>query len=586
APGVFDVILEIGDGTDTDTDTCYDCITVGDPANAPMAGFFADNTVIAEGGVVTFTDTSVNGPYTEWAWTFEGGMPENSTSEGPVTVAYMEAGVYDAELRVRHENDNQYIEEKQDYITVVPAADDLPEANFIANHTFIQPGEMVDFQDISSGGPFQWQWTFEGADPDPEELQEQNPSGILYPDEGEWDVTMIAHNSEGNDTVTKENYIVVSEEDPCIDDTIELVADFTSSSRLLSAGQRTFFEDLSTGYPQTWHWAFPGGNPLNSALSNPLSGVEYNVPGIYDVTLSVNNNCDETDVLTKSDYIYVFSGPVHKYCDTLSNLNDGEIAQKMNAPDTWGFIAGHNGERVRIYADYFEDYSYSQVESLIVPINNSVNGSYNSYVRFYIWDGGTEYPVDSNLLAEKKVYIRDMPENYNSVIHFDNPVDVDGPFFVGFKLYYPDDNNDGVSDDSFVVSTAGNRGSSESSNSMVVQKLGSWMNSVELFNIATSLAIKPVACLVDIDEFDIEKNVHAYPNPTSGKITVELGDEYISSDVKVKAYDMTGRQLSIPEHNYNNTEYSLDFSNKSPGMYFLEIMIDGERITKKISVMR
>ncbi|MFO7789978.1 MAG: C25 family cysteine peptidase [Bacteroidales bacterium] len=583
APGVYDVILEIGDGTDTDTDTCYGCITVGDPANAPMAGFFADNTVIPEGGVVTFTDTSVNGPYTEWAWTFEGGLPDVSESEGPVSVAYMEAGVYDVELRVKHENSNTYIEYKQDYITVVPAANDPPEANFIANYTVIQPGEMVDFHDISSGAPYQWEWTFEGADT--ETSEEQHPDGILYPNEGQWDVTMIAKNSEGNDTVTKENYIIVSQEDPCLDDTIELVADFTASPRLLSAGQTTYFEDLSTGYPQTWNWVFPGGNPPNSTQGSPISGVEYNTPGIYDVTLSVNNSCSN-DVLTKEGYIYVFSGPVPKYCDTLTNLSDSETAQKMNAPDTWGFIAGHNGERVSVYADYFDDYSFSQVESLIVPINNSVNGSYNSYVRFYIWEGGTEYPVDSNLLAEKQVYIRDLPENYNSVIHFDNPVEVDGPFFVGFKLYYPDENGDGISDDYFVVSTAGNRGTSESSNSMVVKKSGSWMTSVELFNIATSLAIKPVACLVDIDEIDTEKNVHAYPNPTSGKITVELGDEYLSSDVEVKAYDMTGRQLSIPEHNYNNTEYSLDFSNKSPGMYFLEIMIDGEKITKKISVMR
>jgi PKD repeat protein len=582
SPGIFDVILEISDGTDTDTDTCVGCIIVGDPATAPMAGFYADATVIPEGGVVTFTDTSVNGPFTEWAWSFEGGLPDQSENEGPVTVAYMDAGVYDVELRVKHDNNSQYIETKEDYITVVPAADDPPEANFIANYTVIQPGETVDFHDISSGAPYQWKWTFEGAFTP--ETTDQHPDDILYEDEGEWDVTMIAKNSEGNDTVIKEDYIIVSVDDPC-NDTVTPVADFTCSSRLLSAGDITYFEDLSTGYPQTWNWVFgPNAIPTNSTQASPLSGVEYNIPGIYDVTLSVNNSCGGS-VKTKEDYIYVFSGPVQKYCDTLTNLKTGETASKMNTPGTWGFIAGHNGERVRTYADYFDDHSFSQIEALIVPVNNSVYGSYNSYVRFYIWDGDTEFPNEDNILAEKKKYIRNMPENYNSVIEFDNPVQIDGPFFVGFKLFYPDENGDGISDDYFVVSTAGNRGSSESNNTMVVDKSG-WKTSVELFNISTSLAIKPIACLLDLDEFDIEKNIHAYPNPTAGNITLELGDEYINSDVEIKVYDMTGRQLFITPTSYNNIEYRLDLSNNSPGMYFLEIRIDNNIVTKKISVMR
>ncbi len=581
-PGTYDVTLEISDGTDTDTYTWEDYIVVGDPATDPMAGFYADATVIPEGGVITFTDTSVNGPFTEWAWTFEGGLSDQSESEGPVTVAYMDAGVYDVELRVKHENNNQYIALKQDYITVVPAANDVPEANFIANYTVIQPGEMVDFHDISSNAPYQWEWTFEGAFTP--ESTDQHPDGILYEDEGMFDVTLVAKNSEGNDTVTKEDYIVVSVDDPC-NDTVTPVADFRCSPRLISAGEVVYCEDLSTGFPQTWNWVFgPNAIPTNSTQANPLSGVEYNIPGIYDVTLSVNNSCGGS-VKTKEDYIYVFSGSVPKYCDTLTNLRSGEVATKIDAPGTWGFIAGHNGDRVRTYADYYEDYSFSQVDALIVPVNNSVYGAYNSYVKFYIWDGDTEFPTEENILAEKKKYIRNMPENYNSVIEFDEPVQIDGPFFVGFKLLYPDENGDGISDDYFVVSTAGDRGSNESNNTMVVEK-GGWKTSVEQFNISTSLAIKPITCLLDLDEFDVVKNVHAYPNPTTGIITVELGDEYLTSDVDIKAYDMTGRELFITPKPYNNIEYRLDFSNNSPGMYFLEVMIDGERVTKKISVMR
>lgn len=580
-PGVYDVTLEISDGTDTDTYTYNDCVTVLDPGTDPICAFMANNTVVPVGSVVTFTDTSVNGPYVAWSWTFEGGMPATSEVQAPAPVAYLNVGTYDVELRVEHENGSQYICEKEDYITVVPEAIEPPEADFIANYTVIQPGESVNFMDLSGNAPYQWEWLFEGGFP--ETSTDQNPVNIFYAAEGEYDVRLIARNSEGNDTIIKENYIVVSTDDPCLVNGDIPVAAYTATNRLLSAGERTYFQDLSTNYPGNWSWYFEGGNPISSTMGSPLGGIEYNVPGIYNVTLSVSNSCG-VDLLTKEDYIYVFSGTVYQYCDTLSNVRGGEIPAKMNTPGTWGFIAGQNGERIRTYADKFDDYTFSQIEGLIVPVNNSVYGDYDSYVTFYVWDGSTEYP--DSVLAEKRVYIRNMPENFNSVVEFDSPVLVDGPFYVGFKLNYPDDNGDGVSDDYFVVSVAGNRGPVESQNTMFVEKSSVWYSSVEYFNIATSLAIKPVACLVDISEFDLQKDVHTYPNPTSDMMTVEFGDEYFGQDVEMSIVDLTGRQVFIDAIPVGATEYQLDFSQQTPGIYFINIRVDDEQITKKISVVR
>jgi len=580
-PGVYDVTLEIENGTDTDSYTYVDCITVLDPGTDPICAFMANTTVIPVGGVVTFTDTSVNGPYVAWAWDFEGGMPATSEAEAPAPVAYLNVGTYDVELRVEHENGNQYICTKEDYITVVPDAIEPPEANFIANYTVIAPGESVNFMDISGNAPYQWEWWFEGGFP--ETSTDQNPTDIFYADEGEYDVRLIARNSEGNDTLVKEGYIIVSEEDPCLENGDIPIAAYTATNRLLSAGQRTYFQDLSTNYPSTWNWYFDGGNPVTSTMGSPLGGIEYNVPGIYNVTLSVSNSCG-VDLLTKDEYIYVFSGTVYQYCDTLTNVRGGEIPAKMNTPGTWGFIAGHNGERIRYYADKFNDYTFSQIEGLIVPVNNSVYGEYDSYVTFYVWDGSTEYP--DSILAEKRVYIRNMPENFNSVVEFDSPVLVDGPFYVGYKLNYPDDNGDGISDDYFVVSVSGNRGPVESQNTMYVQKSSTWYSSVEYFNIATSLAIKPVACLVDISEFDIQKDVHTYPNPTSDIMTIELGDEYFGEEVAIEVYDLTGRQISLDIQDLYSNQYQVNFKDQTPGIYFINIKIGEEMITKKISVIR
>jgi len=65
---------------------------------APVANFIADQTNIAPGGTVHFTDQSTNDP-TTWNWSFPGGNPETSTDQNPI-VTYSAAGEYDVTLTV------------------------------------------------------------------------------------------------------------------------------------------------------------------------------------------------------------------------------------------------------------------------------------------------------------------------------------------------------------------------------------------------------------------------------------------------------------------------------------------------------
>jgi PKD repeat protein len=62
------------------------------------------------------------------------------------------------------------------------------------------------------------------------------------------------------------------------------VADFSAAS---GANGIDFF-DASTGNPTSWFWQFPGSNTPTSTLQNP-TGITYNTPGCYDVTLTVSN---------------------------------------------------------------------------------------------------------------------------------------------------------------------------------------------------------------------------------------------------------------------------------------------------------
>lgn len=574
-PGIYDVVLQVQNATDQDTYICEDCITVNPDPSVPIADFEANVLTIPVGGVVLFTNLSQNGPFNQWSWVFEGGSPSTFADSAPPPIAYMTPGLYDVELRCRKTNNVQDIEIKYDYIHVIPAATSAPTANFTANNTVIQPGEQINFIDLSTGLPYQWSWEFEGGVP--ATSNQQNPMGIQYDTEGVYNVTLTVSNNFGLDVLTKELYITVSETDPC---TEAPTADFTAVPRLIAAGESVHFQDLSTGLPSTHTWSFAGGSPSYSSEGSPTNAITYATPGIYDVTLTVSNSCG-ADVLTKENYIYVFSGSVQQYCDTLTTVNPGETVQTWVPTGTWGFMAGHNGDNIKRYANYFSSYTFSQINGVIIPVTYAMYGAYSNSVKFCIWEGTPDGPVDSLKLGEKRVYIRDLTANQSNVIQFDTPITIDGPFYAGFEISYKDDDNNGQNDDLFVVPIVTSRGINPANNNLYLQKSGVWYTTNELYNFSSAIPIKPITCLTDIENLLAETGFDVYPNPTTGIVNIKVTNQaYDISAIEI--YDALGRKSVIDAANYGPYEYTLDMQSYPEGLYIIRIKSGKYIINKKI----
>lgn len=81
-----------------------------------------------------------------------------------------------------------------------------PTADFTANTTHTCPGELVTFQDLTTGNPTSWSWTFQNGTPATSTLQ--NPT-VSFPGPGFYNVTLVATNNLGNSTVLKNSYIIV-----------------------------------------------------------------------------------------------------------------------------------------------------------------------------------------------------------------------------------------------------------------------------------------------------------------------------------------------------------------------------------------
>lgn len=89
------------------------------PAPLCAVDFSANKTVVCSsiGNVISFTNNSYNGNFTNVEWTFNGGVPNTSTLSNP-TVTYSIPGVYDVTLKVKNGTDSLSIT-KSNYISVI-----------------------------------------------------------------------------------------------------------------------------------------------------------------------------------------------------------------------------------------------------------------------------------------------------------------------------------------------------------------------------------------------------------------------------------------------------------------------------------
>lgn len=564
----------IWDGTDPDPDlqNVLDIVAIGPQRNAcpdqwPIADFSGNPLVIPINTGVMFTDESQN-PISEWFWTFENGTAGTFNGQNPPEIIYNVAGYHDVSLTARNEYGNENSITKEDYILVYELADTLPVAGFSANQVIVVAGNTVDFTDLSYDFPFEWHWSFQGAAPAVSIIQ--HPANVLYNTSGLFDVQLIVRNSEGYDTLLIEDYIRVIP-DP---GTEIPVANFTTNSRLIRVDTKVVFTDLTTNNPMWWSWAFEGGEPATSNEQLQPGGILYSNTGFYDVTLNAGN-VNGADVLTKRDYVVVYESFVGSVCDTIGNLLEDEIPYSMMINGMTGYYGGHNSDRITGYADYYDYHTYNQVYGVIVPIMEVAHASNNSYIRFITWDGADDEPT--TILADQKVFLRDLDENFIQVILFDEPLEVDGPFYLGYNINYADG-------DEFVVGMAPNRGHG-GINTLWVNKEGVWYNSASEYQISTSSGIRPLTCLVGIEDELLSENTGIYPNPCSDRLFVNNDLGFNTGDF-VEIFDRTGKTVALKFAENGSSEIELNTENIASGVYFARIFTKGKLIVEKVSIVR
>ncbi len=126
---------------------------------------------------------------------------------------------------------------------------------------------------------------------------------------------------------------------------LSLTADFSGDKTSLRAGETVNFLDQSTGGPVTWSWKFTGGIPATSILQNP-TGIRYNTPGNYPVSLKVSNG-SVGDSITKTAYVSVSDYP------SSITLDFEEVIDFNMVFDPWMVIDKKGGATYGIQSVFF-----------------------------------------------------------------------------------------------------------------------------------------------------------------------------------------------------------------------------------------
>lgn len=164
----------------------------------------------------------------------------------------------------------------------------------------------VNFKDLSTGEPSDWNWSFPGGTPATSTAQ--NPV-VQYNNAGTYDITLIVFGPFGSDTLTLIDAITVGEKP-----TAAYTSTVTGASVDFSA---------STTNTSSYQWNF-GDGATGSGIQTSHT---YTASGTYSVQLIVTNECG-SDTLTQTVQVTVVSATTPSWINQLEifpNPNEGQF---------------------------------------------------------------------------------------------------------------------------------------------------------------------------------------------------------------------------------------------------------------------
>lgn len=462
------------------------------------------------------------------------------------------------------------------------AASVPPVSSFVADDTLTCVG-LVNFTDNSTNGPTSWLWEFgDGAT-----STQKNPSHT-YTSNGYFDVKLTATNAYGNNTITKTSYVHVNKpfapyapnKARCNSGVIQLQAsanglvkwyNSATSQTVLDTGMIFTTPNLSqsTSYWVENEIASPIVNAGKTTKAGPGSYLNAQQSLIFDVF--------QTIIL---DSVTVYANTAGSRTITLRNASGVTLASK-----TVSVISGETqvylGFTIPVGSDYSlggknmfrnnsgVNYPYTTAGYLSIKRSSAGSNPMNYYYYFYDWKIQKVSCVSSR--TEVHAYINNAAPTADFILTNNDP-------YVDFSDV---STNPGASSWDF----GDGHGSSLGQTTHLYLQNGTYSVTLNVNNgcgtdsKTKSVTIGSATAIANASE---KSTIKVYPNPTSGKFTIELGDH--SNYTMVSVYDFMGKLLIQKQIDPTFKTINMNANQLSSGMYFIRLSNDKQFEDLKLMV--
>jgi PKD repeat protein len=343
-------------------------------------------------------------------------------------------------------------------------------------------------------------------------------------------------------------------------------ANFTSDKQEVLLGGEVNFTDLSTNFPTSWSWTFEGGDPTTSTVRNPK--LNYNVPGVYKVTLVATNSLGSSAPLEIAGYITVSTEGL---CISATNFQESytpSIIKLANFGAYTGYLTGHNSLKTKAVSEFFgnvQGYEYVSGVELKFGKVYSVNEAATATIT--VWNARGLQNGPGSIVEQKVVLLKQIAEdiaaNRPTSIVFDRETPVfSRPYHIGVELNY------NAADSLAIVSSA--NGEATNSTSWLQSQSGVWEKYTIALGANIAMDIKPVVGVnpsvqVSASKLIVNPGEEVILNGKGASIFVWSSDDGVVNNVagpqlivkptKTTTYTATGSGLPLCNETATTTIY-------------------------------
>jgi len=451
----------------------------------------------------------------------------------------------------------------------------VPETDFTSDEVLIPVGGLVNFTDLTSGIPCNWNWTFEGGIPS--SSTEQNPENILYETEGTFSVKLVSSNNMGVDSIMKETYITSNT-------TVLPDVDFVADKDVMCYGSAVKFTDQTQLSPIQWNWQFEPGdveyvNGTDENSQNPE--VVFLSNTIYSVTLT-SWNLNGSSFLTKSNminsggfepyFIETFENDGFKHFDWIVENTDENIAWEIY--EVGGTSPGNHAASINLRGQYL----YGQRDRLISPPFN-LEGLTSASLEFdYAYAQNADFVEYTDSLL---VYISvDCGDTWARI--FSGGEDGSGNFATHEPTsytFFPEIESDWCMGGwgAPCVSLNLSQWIGNSDVQIAFESYGSYVNPITIDNVE-------IMQFVGANENTTgSSNVRIYPNPTSGAFTIFIPNDVVYKEIVIT--NQLGQEVTRYSISENDNRVLINEASQwKSGVYFVKLIGDINADTQKIII--